>query len=79
MRRCKRLTQRGQLGLVSMLFHSGSRPRRIAEYLFERCRPSLLLVHTQASNQVPQEPGWFNPRRGRANATSVRTTDLVER
>ena len=42
----------------------------LAEYLFERYRPTLLLVHTQTSNQVPQEPDWRNPRRGRSVAAS---------
>ena len=49
----------------------------IAEYLFERYRPTLLLVHTQASNQVPQEPDWRNPRRGRAIAASDQIVNMI--
>jgi predicted AlkP superfamily pyrophosphatase or phosphodiesterase len=49
----------------------------IAEYLFERYRPTLLLVHTQASNQVPQEPNWRNPRRGRAIAGSDQIVNMI--
>ena len=49
----------------------------IAEYLFERYRPNLLLVHTQASNQVPQEPNWNNPRRGRAIAASDQVVNMI--
>jgi acyl-phosphate glycerol 3-phosphate acyltransferase len=32
----------------------------MAAYLLERYRPTLLLVHTQATVQVPQEPDWRN-------------------
>jgi hypothetical protein len=49
----------------------------IAEYLFDRHRPTLLLVHTQAANQIPQEPDWRNPRRGRAIAVSDLVVSLV--
>ena len=49
----------------------------IAEYLFEKYRPTLLLVHTQASNQVPQEPNWRNPRRGRAIAASDQVVNMI--
>lgn len=49
----------------------------IAEYLFERYRPSLLLVHTQASVQVPQEPDWRNARRGRAIAGSDQVVSMI--
>lgn len=49
----------------------------IAEYLFERYRPSLLLVHTQASVQVPQEPDWRNPRRLRAIAGSDQVVSMI--
>jgi hypothetical protein len=45
----------------------------MAAYLLERHWPTLLLVHTQASNQVPQEPDWRNARR----AQSVAASDLV--
>ena len=49
----------------------------IAEYLFERYRPTLLLVHTQASNQVPQEPDWRNPRRARSVAGSDQVVSMI--
>ena len=49
----------------------------IAEYLFERRRPTLLLVHTQASNQVPQEPDWRNPRRARSIAGSDQVVSMI--
>jgi Type I phosphodiesterase / nucleotide pyrophosphatase len=49
----------------------------IAEYLFERYRPELLLVHTQSSNQVPQEPDWRNPRRARAVAASDQIINMI--
>jgi hypothetical protein len=49
----------------------------IAEYLFEKYRPTLLLVHTQASVQVPQEPDWRNPRRARAIAGSDQVVSMI--
>ena len=49
----------------------------IAEYLLDRYKPTLLLVHTQASNQIPQEPDWRNPRRGRSIAASDLVISLV--
>lgn len=49
----------------------------LAEYLFERYRPTLLLVHTQASVQVPQEPDWRNPRRARAVAASDQVVSIL--
>jgi hypothetical protein len=49
----------------------------LAEYLFERYRPTLLLVHTQTSNQVPQEPDWRNPRRGRSVAASDQIVSII--
>src|SRR5687768_13980533 len=49
----------------------------IAEYMFERYRPTLLLVHTQASNQVPQEPDWRNPRRARSVAGSDQVVSMI--
>jgi hypothetical protein len=49
----------------------------IAEYLLERYWPTLLLVHTQASVQVPQEPDWRNPRRARAIAGSDQVVNMV--
>ena len=49
----------------------------LAEYLFERYRPTLLIVHTQTSNQVPQEPDWRNPRRGRSIAASDQVVSII--
>lgn len=49
----------------------------LAEYLFERYRPTLLLVHTQTSNQVPQEPDWRNPRRARSVAASDQIVSII--
>ncbi len=49
----------------------------LAEYVFERYRPTLLLVHTQTSNQVPQEPDWRNPRRARSVAASDQIVSII--
>jgi Type I phosphodiesterase / nucleotide pyrophosphatase len=49
----------------------------MAAYLLERYRPTLLLAHTQATVQVPQEPDWRNPRRARAVAASDLVVSLV--
>jgi len=49
----------------------------MAAYLFERRRPTLLMVHTQATVQVPQEPDWRNPRRARAVAASDQVVSLL--
>lgn len=49
----------------------------LAEYLFEKYRPTLLLVHTQTSNQVPQEPDWRNPRRMRSVAASDQIVSII--
>lgn len=49
----------------------------MAAYLFKRYRPTLLLAHTQATVQVPQEPDWRNPRRARAVAASDMVVSLV--
>jgi Type I phosphodiesterase / nucleotide pyrophosphatase len=49
----------------------------IAEYIFERYRPNLLLVHTQSSNQVPQEPDWRNPRRARSLSASDQILSMI--
>jgi hypothetical protein len=49
----------------------------IARYLFERYRPTLTLVHTQAVVQVPQEPDWRNPRRARAVSASDQVVSMV--
>jgi hypothetical protein len=49
----------------------------MAEYLLEHHWPSLLLVHTQASNQIPQEPDWRSHRRARSVAASDMVVSLV--
>lgn len=49
----------------------------LAEYLFEQYRPALLLVKTQASVQIPQEPDWRNPRRARAVAASDQIVSIL--
>ncbi|MBX6365264.1 MAG: alkaline phosphatase family protein [Gemmatimonadetes bacterium] len=49
----------------------------MAAWLFERHRPTLLLVHTQAVVQVPQEPDWRNPRRARAVAASDQVVSML--
>lgn len=48
-----------------------------AAYLLERYRPTLLLAHTQATVQVPQEPDWRNPRRARAVAASDQVVSML--
>lgn len=49
----------------------------MAAYLLERYRPTLLLAHAQATGQVPQEPGWNNPRRARAVAASDQIVSAI--
>jgi predicted AlkP superfamily pyrophosphatase or phosphodiesterase len=49
----------------------------MARYVLERYRPTLLLFHAQATVQVPQEPGWNNPRRARAIAASDQIVSIV--
>lgn len=49
----------------------------IARYLFEQYRPTLLMLHTQSSGQVLQEPDWRNPRRARAVAASDQVVSVL--
>lgn len=49
----------------------------IARYLWERYRPTLLLMHTQSSGQVLQEPDWRNPRRARAVSASDQVVSVL--
>jgi hypothetical protein len=49
----------------------------IARYLFERYRPTLTMLHTQAAGQVLQEPDWRNPRRRRAVAASDQVVSVL--
>jgi hypothetical protein len=51
----------------------------MATYLYERYRPTLLLVHVEGVVQIQQEPDWRNPRRARAIAgADVVVSLLVE-
>jgi hypothetical protein len=49
----------------------------IARYLWERYRPTLLLMHTQSAGQILQEPDWRNPRRARAVAASDQVVSIL--
>jgi hypothetical protein len=49
----------------------------MARYLWERYRPNLLLMHTQSTGQVVQEPDWRNPRRARAVAASDQVVSIL--
>ncbi len=71
---CGRLRQEN---FSNRLLAHDLRVAAIAAYLFERYRPTLLLVHTQATVQVPQEPDWRNPRRARAVAISDQVVSMV--
>ncbi|HET8654656.1 MAG TPA: ectonucleotide pyrophosphatase/phosphodiesterase [Longimicrobiaceae bacterium] len=57
---------------------SAIRVGMIGAYLFERYRPALLLVHTQPTTQVMQDPGWWtDPRKQRAVAASDRAISEI--
>jgi predicted AlkP superfamily pyrophosphatase or phosphodiesterase len=63
---------------------SADRMGDIAAYLFERYRPTLLLVRTQPTTQIMQDLGWWtHPRKRRALAASDRAVgqllETVER
>jgi predicted AlkP superfamily pyrophosphatase or phosphodiesterase len=49
----------------------------MAAYLFERYRPTLLLVHVEGVVQIQQEPDWRNPRRARAIACADVVVSLL--
>jgi hypothetical protein len=49
----------------------------MAAYLFERYRPTLLLVHVEGVVQIQQEPDWRNPRRARALACADVVVSLL--
>ncbi|HSK97799.1 MAG TPA: alkaline phosphatase family protein [Euzebyales bacterium] len=49
----------------------------MAAYLFERYRPTLLLVHVEGVVQIQQEPDWRNPRRVRAIACADLVVSLL--
>ena len=49
----------------------------MAAYLYERYRPSLLLVHVEGVVQIQQEPDWRNPRRVRAIACADVVVSLL--
>ncbi len=57
---------------------SADRMGDIASYLFERHRPTLLMLRTQPTTQVMQEPGWWDhPRKVRALAASDRAVGQI--
>jgi predicted AlkP superfamily pyrophosphatase or phosphodiesterase len=57
---------------------SADRMGDIGAYLFERYRPTLLLVRTQPTTQIMQDPGWWtHPRKRRALAASDRAVGQV--
>jgi hypothetical protein len=63
---------------------SADRMGDIGAYLFERYRPTLLLLRTQPTTQIMQGPGWWDhPRKRRALAASDRAVgqllETVER
>jgi hypothetical protein len=49
----------------------------MAAYLYERYRPTLLLVHVEGVVQIQQEPDWRNPRRVRAIACADLVVSLL--
>lgn len=49
----------------------------MAAYLYERYRPTLLLVHVEGVVQIQQEPDWRNPRRARAIACADVVVSLL--
>jgi hypothetical protein len=49
----------------------------MASYLYERYRPTLLLVHAEGVVQIQQEPDWRNPRRARAIACADLVVSLL--
>lgn len=57
---------------------SADRIGDIGAYLFERYRPTLLLIRTQPTTQIMQGPGWWtHPRKRRALAASDRAVGQV--
>jgi hypothetical protein len=49
----------------------------MAAYLYERYRPTLMLVHVEGVVQIQQEPDWRNPRRVRAIACADLVASLL--
>lgn len=49
----------------------------MSAYLYERYRPTLLLVHIEGVVQIQQEPDWRNPRRLRAIACADVVVSLL--
>jgi hypothetical protein len=49
----------------------------MAAYLYERYRPTLMLVHVEGVVQIQQEPDWRNPRRVRAIACADLVVSLL--
>jgi uncharacterized membrane protein YeaQ/YmgE (transglycosylase-associated protein family) len=57
---------------------SADRLGDIGAYLFETYRPTLLLLRTQPTTQVMQDPGWWtHPRKRRALAASDRAVGQI--
>lgn len=57
---------------------SADRIGDIGAYLFERYRPTLLLLRTQPTTQIMQGPGWWtHPRKRRALAASDRAVGQI--
>jgi predicted AlkP superfamily pyrophosphatase or phosphodiesterase len=57
---------------------SADRMGDIGAYLFERHRPTLLLLRTQPTTQIMQDPGWWtHPRKRRALAASDRAVGQI--
>jgi hypothetical protein len=49
----------------------------MAAHLYQRFRPTLLLVHVEGVVQIQQEPDWRNPRRARAIACADVVVSLL--
>jgi hypothetical protein len=61
----------------SKLLAHDARLASMAAYLYERYRPTLLLVHVEGVVQIQQEPDWRNPRRARAIACADVVVSLL--
>lgn len=66
-----------QHNFSSKLLAHDVRLASMAAYLYERYRPSLLLVHVEGVVQIQQEPDWRNPRRTRAIACADLVVSLL--
>jgi hypothetical protein len=61
----------------SQLLAHDIRLASMAAYLYERYRPTLMLVHVEGVVQIQQEPDWRNPRRTRAIACADVVVSLL--